>query len=102
MLANQSCLLYYLRERRHEFNVVLDGLIPLAGIAVFVPAFFKSVGITLVGPVDEIGMGVGVLYLVYLYARHPERSRDIGRMFLEEEPPVPAAPVTASPAGPPA
>jgi len=52
--------------------------------------------------VDGIGMGVGVLYLIYLYARHPERIRDTGRVFLEEEPPAPAAPVTASPAGPPA
>jgi amino acid transporter len=99
MLVNLSCLLYYLRERRQEFNLVLHGVIPLAGIAVFVPAFFTAVGIgksvfsfvtklpppfTLVGPIDGIGMGVGVLYLIYLYVRHPERVRATGRVFIEE------------------
>ena len=100
MLTNLSCLMYYARERRHEFNVLLHAVIPLAGIAVFVPAFFTAVGIgksvfsfvtklpapyTLVGPVDGIGMAVGVVYLIYLYLRHPERVRDTGRIFLEEE-----------------
>jgi hypothetical protein len=86
--------------------VVLHGVIPLAGIAVFVPAFFTAVGIgksvfsfvtklpppfTLVGPIDGIGMGVGVLYLIYLYARHPERVQATGRVFIEE----PGGPGTA-------
>jgi amino acid transporter len=114
ILVNLACLLFYLRERRSEFNVVLHGLVPLAGIAAFVPAFFTAVGIgksvfkfvsnlpaplTLVGPVDGIAMGVGVLYLIYLYLTHPERIRDTGRIFYEQEPgappttPVPAAPV---------
>jgi len=105
MLVDLACLLFYLRERRSEFNILLHGLIPLAGIAAFVPAFFTAVGIgksvfsfvtklpapfTLVGPIDGIGMGVGVIYLIYLYATRPERIRDTGRIFIEE-PAAPAA-----------
>ena len=100
MLVDLACLMFYLRERRSEFNVILHGVLPLAGIAAFVPAFFTAVGIgksvfsfvtklpapyTLVGPVDGIGMGVGVVYLIYLYLRHPERIRDTGKVFIEDE-----------------
>jgi amino acid transporter len=110
MLVDLACLLFYLRERRSEFNLFLHGVLPLAGIAAFVPAFFTAVGIgksvfkfvsplpaplTLVGPVDGIAMGVGVLYLIYLYSVHPERIRDTGRIFYEQEPaaaPTPPAP----------
>ena len=90
---------FYLRERRSEFNVLMHAVIPLAGIAAFVPAFFTGIGVgksvfsfvtklpapfTLVGPIDGIGMGVGVVYMLYLYATHPERIRETGRIFLEE------------------
>ena len=110
MLLDLACLLFYAREQRSEFNVVLHGLIPLAGIAAFVPALFTAVGIgksvfsfvtklpapyTLVGPIDGIGMGVGVVYLIYLYLMHPERIRDTGKIFIE--PPA----VAAAPAPPP-
>ncbi len=111
MLLDLACLLFYAREQRSEFNVVLHGLIPLAGIAAFVPAFFTAVGIgksvfsfvtklpapyTLVGPIDGIGMGVGVVYLIYLYLTHPERIRDTGKIFIEP-PPVAAAPAPPQP-----
>jgi amino acid transporter len=101
MLVDLACLLFYLRERRSEFNVLLHGVLPLAGIAAFVPAFFTAVGIgksvfsfvnplpaplNLVGPVDGIAMGVGVLYLIYLYLTHPQRITDTGRIFIEPEP----------------
>jgi amino acid transporter len=101
MLVNLACVLFYLRERRAEFNVVLHGILPLAGIAAFVPAFFTAVGIgksvfsfvsklpaplNLVGKVDGILMGVGVLYLIVLYLWRPQRVRDTGRIFVEEEP----------------
>jgi amino acid transporter len=112
MLVNLACLLFYTRERRHEFNVLLHGVLPLAGIAAFIPAFFTAVGIgksvfkfvsplpaplTLVGPVDGAIMGVGVLYLIYLYIAHPERIRDTGKIFMEDElaPPAPAPAPTA-------
>jgi amino acid transporter len=111
MLVDLACLMFYVRERSSEFNPLLHGLVPLAGIAAFVPAFFTGIGVgqsvfsfvtklpapyTLVGPIDGIGMGVGVLYLIYLYVAHPERIRETGRIFIEEPAaplPPPAAPV---------
>jgi amino acid transporter len=105
MLINLACILFYLRERRSEFNPLLHGLLPLLGIAAFVPAFFTAVGIgksvfnfvsplpaplTLVGPVDGIAMGVGVVYLIYLYLRAPNRIRDTGRIFIDEPSAEPA------------
>jgi len=101
MLINLACLLFYARERRSEFNILLHVLVPLAGIAVFVPAFLTGVGIghsvfkfvvklpppfNLVGKVDGILMGVGVLYLIVLYLWRPDRVRDTGKVFVEEEP----------------
>jgi hypothetical protein len=44
MVVNLSCLVFYLRERRGQFNLLLHGLIPLLGIAAFVPAFLTAVG----------------------------------------------------------
>ena len=67
----------------------------------FVPAFLTGVGIghsifkfvvklpppfNLVGKVDGILMGVGLRYLIGLYLWRPQRVRDTGRIFVEEEP----------------
>jgi amino acid transporter len=108
MLVDLACMLFYLRERRSEFKIFLHGVVPLIGIAFFVPAFFTAVGIgkslfswvaplpaplTLVGPVDGIAMGVGVLYLVYLYVAHRDRLAQTGQIFLDE--PATAPPPTA-------
>ena len=110
MLVDLACLLFYLRERRSEFNALLHGLLPLAGIAAFVPAFFTAVGVgksvfsfvsplpapfNLVGKVDGILMGVGVLYLIVLYVWRPDRVRDTGKVFMEEPEARPSAATAA-------
>jgi amino acid transporter len=109
MLVDLACVFFYLRERRTEFNLFLHGVLPLAGIAAFVPAFFTAIGVgksvfsfvnplpaplNLVGPVDGIAIGVGVLYLILLYIFRPDRVRDTGKVFLDQESdPAAAAPV---------
>jgi amino acid transporter len=98
MVVNLACLVYYLREGRSEFNPLLHGLVPILGIAAFVPAFLTAVGIqafdfvsalpypiSLVGPVVGIWYAIGVVYLIVLMSRRPERVRDTGRVF-EEDP----------------
>jgi amino acid transporter len=109
MLVNVSCILFYVRERRAEFNVLLHGILPLAGIAAFVPAFFTAIGVgksvfsfviplpspyNLVGIIDGILMGVGVVYLIVLSVVAPDRIRETGRVFIDE-PEVAAQPGTA-------
>ena len=84
-------------EGRAEFNPLLHGLVPILGIAAFLPAFLTAVGIqafdfisalpypiSLVGPVVGIWYAIGLVYLVVLATRRPERLRETGRVFMEE------------------
>jgi amino acid transporter len=101
MVVNLACLVFYLRERRERFNPLLHGLVPLLGIAAFVPALLTALGIeafdfisalpypiSLVGPVVGVWFALGVIYLAVLAARSPDRLRATGRVFGDE----PAAP----------
>jgi hypothetical protein len=97
MVVNLSCLVFYAREPGARFNWFLHGLVPLLGIAAFVPAFLTAVGIkafsfvsalpypiSLVGPVVGIWYALGVVFLIVLAAWRPQRLRDTGRVFVEE------------------
>ncbi|MDP9341099.1 MAG: hypothetical protein M3Q23_03105 [Actinomycetota bacterium] len=113
VVVNLSCLFYYWRHQRQEFNPILHGVIPIAGIVAFIPAFFAGAGLKLPGlrfitpltyPLSRAGLvaGVwavlGVAYLVYLYRTNPGRVQATGRVFLEPDP----AGAAAAPPAPPA
>jgi amino acid transporter len=79
-------------------------IIPLAGIAAFVPAWLTSAGIRvfsfvvpLSAPSSYMGPGVagfmvvGVIYLIYLYARDPRRVTEAGLVHLDAPELEPAA-----------
>ncbi|HXF37775.1 MAG TPA: APC family permease [Actinomycetota bacterium] len=98
IVVDLSCIAFYFRFRRDEANVVLHGLIPLLGIAAFIPALLTAAGIpvfafiarlpyplSLSGLVAGLWMLIGVVYLIALTARDPQRVRDTGKVFLEEE-----------------
>jgi amino acid transporter len=98
MICNLSCLVYYRRQRRDEFNWFVHGVVPILGILVFVPAWFAASGIpifsfiprltypiSLSGIVIGVWMALGVIYLVYASKRRPERVRSTADVF-EEEP----------------
>lgn len=100
VLLNVACIVYFLRFRRAEFNPVLHGLIPVLGIVAFVPAFFAGAGLPVFSfitplprPLSYAGPAVGawtvagIIYMVYLYARHPDRILETRRIFVDEEPP---------------
>jgi len=111
ILVNLACMIFYLRERRGEFNPLLHGVVPVLGILAFIPAWFTALGIgqgvldwvsPLPYPLNRAGLVVaiwfalGIIVLVWLRARHPDRLRDTGRVFIDE-PAAPAAPrVTAA------
>jgi amino acid transporter len=95
--VNLSCTVFYLRERRAEFSVFKHVVVPLVGIAMFVPAWLTAVGIpafkfiaelayplSLAGPIVGIWYVLGIAYLVYLTSSKPERIRDTGKVFIEE------------------
>jgi amino acid transporter len=106
MVVNLACLVFYLRERRPEFNPLLHGLVPLLGIAAFVPALLTAVGIkafnfisslpypiSLVGPVVGVWFTLGVIFLIVLATRSPDRLRATAKVF-GDEPATPAGTVT--------
>jgi amino acid transporter len=95
--VNVSCIVFYLRERRDEFNVFKHLVVPLVGIVMFVPAWLTAVGIpafkfiaeleyplSLAGPVVALWYLIGVVYLGYLMSRARERILETGRVFVEE------------------
>ena len=81
-----ACIAYYWRFQRQQANIIMHGIIPVLGILVFVPVFLTAAGIpafkfvaqlsypiSLAGPVVGVWMVIGIVYLVYLHNRHPER-----------------------------
>ncbi len=111
MVFNLSCIMFYLRRRRDEFNVLLHAVIPVLGILAFIPAWLTALGIgssflkfvtPLSYPSSETGLAIGIWYiigivvLVYLYLRHPARLPEMRRVFADEDlPAAPGEPVTS-------
>jgi len=100
ILLNVACIVYFARFRRGEFNWLLHGLLPVLGVAAFIPAFFAGAGIPVfsfiaplpsplsyAGPAVGVWVILGLIYLGYLYARHPNRIVETRRVFITEEPP---------------
>jgi amino acid transporter len=109
---------YYWRERRPEFRVILHVIVPVIAALIFIPVEIASLGINFFGlgiaPVTGpahtglwIALGwmlVGVAYLCYLVVTAPERVLSLGQVFggqdpsdaLEPPPAVVAGPVSAA------
>lgn len=99
ILLNVACIAYYARFRRAEFNWLLHGVIPVLGVAAFIPAFFAGAGIPVfsfitplprplsyAGPAVGAWVVIGLIYLGYLYARHPQRVVETRRVFITDQP----------------
>jgi amino acid transporter len=98
ILMNAACIGYFAR-RGAGFNWFSHLIIPLLGIAAFVPAWLTAAGIKvfsfvapLAPPYSYMAPGVagwmilGVIYLVVLYTRDPQRVTEIGLVHLDAEP----------------
>jgi amino acid transporter len=95
ILTNLSCIAFYLRERRDEFNVLLHGVFPVLGVIAFVPAVLATLGISFLGieltplayPISlaPIVVGVwivlGIVVLLYLATQAPDRLGRTGEVF---------------------
>ncbi len=110
MVFNLSCMLFYLRQQRAEFNWLLHAVIPVLGILAFIPAFLTALGLgssflkfvtPLTYPSSETGLAIGIWYvlgiivLVYLAVRHPARLPEMKRVFADEEPSAADQPVAS-------
>jgi hypothetical protein len=96
IVINISVIGYYTRKQRAEFNWLAHVILPVVGSLALLPVLAAAVGIggswlkfvsPLPYPISQAGLAVGiwfvigVLYLVYLAARHPGRVQAMGEVF---------------------
>lgn len=99
IVVNAACIGYFLRFERRSFNPLLHLVVPLLGIAAFVPALLTAAGIpafsfvtkltapiSYAGPIVGTWMVLGIIYLTYLWFRHRQRVLDTGLVHLDAEP----------------
>ena len=106
LVVNISCIGFYVRSPQHKTKAISHVVIPILGVAAFVPAWLAGAGIkapglsfitplsaplSYMGPAVAIWMGIGVLYLIYLYIRDRQRVVDVGLVHLDQEPEVAGA-----------
>src|SRR6202011_1549075 len=98
ILPNLSNLVFYLRERRGEFNLLSNGVVPVVGSLIFLPALIAAFGIDFAGLgigalsppsnlaplIIAIWMVAGIALLIYFAVSKPERIADTGRIFLDD------------------
>ena len=96
ILMNAACIGFFTRRGMAGFNWLSHLVIPLLGIAAFVPAWLTAAGIKvfsfvtpLAPPLSYMGPGVagfmilGVIYMIILYRTNPGRVADVGLVHLD-------------------
>ena len=101
IVTNLACIGYFRRAGRAEFNPVLHLVVPVLGVLAFIPAWLTAAGLRVpglsfitelspptsyAGPAAGIWMVLGVIYLIVLNRRNPQRVTDVARVHLEERP----------------
>ncbi len=104
LVINVACIGYFAR-RAHGFNLVSHLIVPVLGIAAFIPAWLAGAGIkapglsfitplkapfSYMGPAVAVWMIAGVAYLVYLYGRDRQRVVNVALVHIDIEPDVAA------------
>ena len=98
IFMNAACIGFFARSSSHRFNVVSHLVIPVLGIAAFVPAWCAGAGVKIagiswinplpaplsyMGPAVAVWMVIGVAYLIYLYVANSQRVIDVGLIHLD-------------------
>ena len=92
MLVCAGCLLYYLRQRRREFNPLLHLLLPIGGIVLFFfPLYYQFYKVPPPYPfkyanwiaIGWVALGVVLTFLVVRFA--PQRLADVDHVYVEDE-----------------
>ncbi|MER5601873.1 APC family permease [Streptomyces sp. NPDC002265] len=100
IVVNLACAGYFLRRGRPTLKPVRHLVFPLLGVAAFVPALLTAAGlpvfdfvteltapVSYAGPVVGGWMAAGVVVLLVLVRRHPERIAETARVHLDETDP---------------
>jgi uncharacterized membrane protein YeiB len=98
ILMNVACIGYFTRSGT-RLRPVSHIVVPVLGIATFIPAWLSAAGIkafsfitpltpplSYMGPAVAVWMVLGVAYLIYLYRRDPRRVTEVGLVHLDAEP----------------
>ncbi|MDQ2968733.1 MAG: hypothetical protein M3R37_10510, partial [Actinomycetota bacterium] len=100
-----GCIWHYWTKRRAEFNWFLHGIVPAAGaVLFFFPLYYEYVKFPPTYPIkyaNWVALGwvaAGIVLTIYLYARYPDRLRDMERVYVEDETVVPDAVPAGAPA----
>ena len=87
-----GCIWHYWTKRRAEFNPLLHFVLPAAGaVLFFFPLYYEYVKFPPTYPIKYANwialgwVGVGLALTVYLSQRHPDRLRDMERVYVEDE-----------------
>jgi amino acid transporter len=87
-----GCIWHYWTKRRSEFNWLLHGIVPAAGaVLFFFPLYYEYVKFPPTYPIKYANwvalawIGVGIALTFVLYARYPDRLRDMERVYVEDE-----------------
>jgi amino acid transporter len=97
ILTNLANIVFYMRERRDEMNVLWNLIVPVLGILIFIPVLiaafgvdFGGLGITALTAPANAAPWVVVAWLVlgavlygYLAMRAPEKIKDTATTFIE-------------------
>ncbi len=99
LLVNAACVGYFLKTRGRRVNWLLHIVIPVLGIIAFLPAWFSGAGIPVfsfisplpapysyMGPAMGAWILLGLIYMGFLYQRHPERVTQVGMVHLDLDP----------------
>ncbi len=109
MITLLASLGFFLRGRRSDFHVVKHGIVPLVGVAILVPPLLAAVGIpafnfisrlsyplTLAGIGTIVWYAIGIVVVLYLRARHPDRIAATAHVFGDDEAEAAAVPPASS------
>jgi amino acid transporter len=97
IIVSAACMGYFLRHRREDFHPIAHVLVPILSIVAFIPAWLTAAGlpvfsfisklpppISYAGPAVAVWMLLGIVGLVFLYMRHPERVAEVSRVHLDD------------------
>ncbi|WP_031160241.1 APC family permease [Streptomyces durhamensis] len=101
VVVNLACAGYFLRAGRTALKPVRHLLFPALGSAAFIPALLTAAGlpvfdfvtrltapVSYAGPVVGVWMTAGVVVLLLLIRRHPERIAETARVHLDASDPA--------------
>jgi amino acid transporter len=87
-----GCVWHYWTKRRSEFNWFLHFVVPIAGAVLFLfPLYYQYIKFPPTYPIKYANwialgwIGVGIVLTFWLLSAHPEKLRDMDRVYVEDE-----------------